>query len=414
MQLAIKVFKHFHSDSLYRNSIYLMMSTFILAVFGFVFWILCSKFYSTEQIGLATAMISVTNLIGSFSIFGFNYALIKYLPTTHNKNQLINTIFSIIGIISLVITGVYLMFINFFSPKLSFIVANPYYLVLFIALMIISSINIISDSVFIAYRSTFYVLVYNAGQSVIKLILPLALISFGSFGIFLSMGIGTTVALALTLLFLYLKFNYRTFIAFDKKIIKEIFSYSSINFVSGFIGTLPQMLMPLLITNQLGAKASAYYYMPMMISNLLYIIPATITRSLFAESFSLKTSVYSLTIKAIKITYALLIPAVIGTFVLGPYVLTVFGKNFSSEGKYLLYALAFSTLFAVINYVCSTIINIKGKLNILLAMSVLGTILTLGFTQLFIGQGLVGIGFAWLLSQIITAITYMGLVYFYR
>ena len=199
----------------------------------------------------------------------------------------------------------------------------------------------------------------------------------------------------------------------DKKIVKEIFSYSSINFVSGFIGTLPQMLMPLLITNQLGAKASAYYYMPMMISNLLYIIPATITRSLFAESFSLKTSVYSLTIKAIKITYALLIPAVIGTFVLGPYVLTVFGKNFSSEGKYLLYALAFSTLFAVINYVCSTIINIKGKLNILLAMSVLGTILTLGFTQLFIGQGLVGIGFAWLLSQIITALIYALIVYAY-
>jgi hypothetical protein len=50
-----------------------------------------------------------------------------------------------------------------------------------------------------------------------------------------------------------------------------------------------------------GAKFSAYFYLDMMIANLLYIIPMAISQSLFAESSYSETELKVYLKKAIKI-----------------------------------------------------------------------------------------------------------------
>jgi len=62
--------KEVMKDSLYRNSIYLMTSTLIMAVLGFVFWMVNARLFTTEQVGLATTIISVMGLITGFSVLG--------------------------------------------------------------------------------------------------------------------------------------------------------------------------------------------------------------------------------------------------------------------------------------------------------------------------------------------------------
>jgi O-antigen/teichoic acid export membrane protein len=55
------------------------------------------------------------------------------------------------------------------------------------------------------------------------------------------------------------------------------------NYFAGLIAIAPTAIIPILITNILGAKFSAYFYMDMMIANVLYVIPTSTTTSLFAE-----------------------------------------------------------------------------------------------------------------------------------
>ena len=55
------------------------------------------------------------------------------------------------------------------------------------------------------------------------------------------------------------------------------------NYTTELIGGLPNLVLPILITNLIGAKFSAYYYLDMMITGLLYIIPMAASQSLFAE-----------------------------------------------------------------------------------------------------------------------------------
>jgi len=60
-------------DPLYKNSIFLMLSSITGAGTGFVFWVIAARFYSAEDVGLASAVIAAMGLINLFwvSLIGF-------------------------------------------------------------------------------------------------------------------------------------------------------------------------------------------------------------------------------------------------------------------------------------------------------------------------------------------------------
>jgi O-antigen/teichoic acid export membrane protein len=179
-----KIYNHFMSDTLYRNSIFLMVSTGIMAFFGFFFWIINARLYTTEQIGLATTMISVVGLITSLGLLGLDIGLIRYIPKSERKSDQINTCFSTTTIATLFVTSIFLISLKTLSPKLVFIEENPYYLLLFIFFVVISTSNTLIDNIFIAFRNTKFILIKNTAFSVIKLTLPFFLVGMGAYGIF--------------------------------------------------------------------------------------------------------------------------------------------------------------------------------------------------------------------------------------
>src|SRR3989344_4999605 len=158
MRYVVKLVKHFHSDSLYRNSIYLMLSTFVMAFFGFFFWIINARLYSADDVGIATILISTMTLISNFALLGLGNGLIRFLPNSINRNDKINTSFTIVIGVTLLLTTIFILLINFFSPSLVFIKNNLIYSVIFILTVIITSVNAVSDNVFVAYRFTKYIL----------------------------------------------------------------------------------------------------------------------------------------------------------------------------------------------------------------------------------------------------------------
>jgi len=139
-----KFYNYLANDSLYKNSIYLMLSTGVTAVFGFFFWIINTRLYSAEQVGIGTTLISIMTLISSFSILGLRNGLIKYLPTSERKNEKINTSFILVGLTSIFISIFFLVFLKTFSPRLFFIRESIIFSLLFILAIVFCSLNIIS------------------------------------------------------------------------------------------------------------------------------------------------------------------------------------------------------------------------------------------------------------------------------
>ena len=197
MKTISKYYNYLASDSLYGNSIYLMLSTAIMAFFGFFFWIINARLFTPEQVGIATTLISVMTLISSFSLLGLGNGLIRYLPTSERKNKKINTAFTFVGLTSIVITIIYLLFIKIISPSLLFVRENVFFSLLFIIFIAFTSLANLSENIFIAYRSSLYVLLKNTIFSIIKIVLPIFLISLGAYGIFASVGIAMAISFLL-------------------------------------------------------------------------------------------------------------------------------------------------------------------------------------------------------------------------
>lgn len=407
--LVKRVYTHFASDSLYRNSIYLMLSTAIMAFFGFFFWMISTRLYASEHVGIATTLISIVGLISSFSLLGFNSGIVRYLPTSERKNQKINTSFALVAIASLSMGLIFLIFINIFSPKLLFIRENIFYAIFFIIVIVISSLNTISENVFIAYRASGYLLVKNTVFSIVKLALPVFLVSLGAYGIFASVGISIVVAFMFGLIILIIKFSYLFRPTISREVVKRMTKFSLGNYIAVFIGGLPAMILPILILNNLGAKFSAYFYMDMMIANFLFIIPLATSQSLFAEGSYIETELKIHLKKAVMIIFMLLTPAIIITLLFGKYILLAFGLDYSNEGFEFLQLLSVSCIFVSINSVIGTTFLVKHRLKELIFINIINAVLILGLSYFLISEELLGIGFAWLISQATISICYLYL-----
>jgi len=384
-----------------------MLSTGVMAVFGFFFWMINARLYSAEQVGIGTTLISIMALISSFSLLGLGNSLIKYLPTSDKKNEKINTSFMLVGLTSIFISIFFLVFLKTFSPRLLFVRESILFSLLFILFIVFSSLNIISENVFIAYRSSKFVLIKNTISSIVKLILPIFLVALGAYGIFMSIGIATAVAFLVSLIFLILRFNYLPKPMIHRIVVKKMTKFSLGNYIAGFIGGLPVMVLPILITNSIGARFSAYFYIDMMIASLLYIIPAATSQSLFAEgSYSERELKVHLN-KAIKIISLLLTPAILVTFLFGKYILLVFGKEYSSEGVIFLQILAISGIFLSINYIGNSIFYIKHRIKLMILVNFIGASIILSLSIMLIHQNLLGIGVGWILGQGISSVIYL-------
>ena len=414
-----EVFRKLYNDSLFRNSFYLMFATGVMAGFGFFFWLISAHLVSPEDIGIATSLISVLSIISIFSLIGFDSALVRFLAHSTQRNDKLNTGIILVGGVALMLGGIFILFVREISPQLSFIRENIFMSTGFILFCAMSAINILTDAVFLAYRQTKFSLIINAIFSFIKMLLPLAFVSWGAYGIFTAAAVGQSIGFVLSIAVIMWKFDYRPAFVINLDIINEVWKYCAGNYVAGALNLLPVTLLPLIITNHLGLKEAAYFYIVMMIGNLLYTIPHATTRSLFAEgSYDTQTIGVNMK-KSFKIISTLLVPATLILLVSGKYVLEFFGKSYSTDGILFLYIIAISGI-AVSGYsLFNSLFRLRKNLRALIIINIFyaGSIIFLSYALLSLG--LVGIGIAWLAGNALTcAVGYfflkrptVGLVY---
>jgi O-antigen/teichoic acid export membrane protein len=394
------------NDSLYRNSIFMIASTAVMSLFGFVFWMLAARLYSTADIGLATTIISVMGLITGLSVLGLNVGLIRYLPKSRDKSNKINTCFILVALFSIGVATLYVMFISYFSSDLVFIKENAIFAFAFIFFMAFAGVGSLIDSVFIAFRSTKYILVKNSVFSFLKIGGLFLFVGLGAFGIFVSWMLSLVVALGILFWILVVKFDYKPKLVFYDSIIKQMGKYSFGNYVAGFIGGLPLMILPIMILNKLGAEVVAYYYMPMMIAGLLFVVPFAVSNSLFAEGSYSEKDLRELVWKASKIISVLLIPGIILVWFFGDLVLGLFGVEYAVEGVGLLRILAVGGIFVAVDSVFVKILQIRKRVGVLAAVNVFRACLIFGGVWFFMDLGLVGIGYGWVVGVVGTSLVY--------
>lgn len=394
-------------DHLYRNAFYVIASTAVLAGFGFVFWIFAARLFKPESVGIATTLISVATLIGSFTQLGLNVSLIRYLPKSDNKSGIINSAYIIALIASIIAAVIFILKVNIFSPELTFLKDNPIYIISFIILMAGLSLNSLLESTYIAFRASGNILFKNTITSVLKLLFLFVFFAFGAYGIFSSYAGAVLIASILSFLILIYKHDYKPAFKINMGIVKKLAKFSLGNYISGFLYQAPQLILPLIILNHLHARVAAYYYIDTMILNLLIVIPSATSQTLLSEGAHDESLLKNHLFKAMKITAILLIPSVVVMFLLGGFVLRAFGAGYEKEAFNFLQILTLSSIPMSVVLFTNSIFRINHRTWFLILLNLIGCALILFGAEFFISYGLVGVGVGWLMGQSLSALVFL-------
>jgi O-antigen/teichoic acid export membrane protein len=393
-----KKLKEQWNDPLYRNSFYLLANNVIGSAIAFLFWVAAARLYTTEEIGIATALISASAFILMLSRMGFDFSIIRFFPT-RDKSDVFNTTIFVTSLVSLLLGIIFVIGIDFFSPNLS-VLKNNIYALVFLLYILLTSVTTFTGQTFLAMRKGNYFFLQNRIAD-FRIIFIFIFISWGALGIYNSFWVSVFFAFgaALFLLKSHLKLGF----SFKRDFFRESLKFSGGNYAASLFSSIPALILPLLVLNLLGVKEAAYYYISYAIASIIFMIPNAVSTSLFVEGShgeSLKKSV----VKSYTMIFVLLIPVVLITYFFGHFILSFLGKSYL-ESLELLKIFALSSFFVAIVSVYMSVKRVQMDIKSLMLVSIGTCILTLSLSPLFLLKfGIIGIGYTWIITYGIIAL----------
>ena len=164
-----------------------------------------------------------------------------------------------------------------------------------------------------------------------------------------------------------------------------------------------------MVLNMLGAEKAAHYYIAFAIASLIFMIPNSVATSLFVEG-SYGESLKSNTVKSLIAITGLLIPTVLFVYFFGDIILILFGKGYL-ESLELLRVFVLSSFFVSIVYIYLAIKRVQMDVGGIIILNALTCSLLLLSSYLLMPVfGIVGVGYAWLLSYGFATLVVVGLI----
>jgi O-antigen/teichoic acid export membrane protein len=390
------------SDHLLRNSFFIVASTATMGGLGFVFWLLGARLFTPHQIGLATTLTSATVLISYLSLLGFNSTFIRFLPTSDNRDAEINTGLTCVLLAGIVGATAYIVVVPWFVPALAFARDSVAYAAAFVVLTAFAGVNLVTDSVFIAYRAAKWnFLVDGLIQSGSKLVLLIALVGLGAYGIFAASGLAALIAVGFSLLFMVRSFAYKPRIQVSRVVLRRVFSFSAINHAASLLNIVPILLLPLIVIAGRGPAQAGYYYVAFQIATLFYTISYAISQSLFAEGSYEEVDLARLVRRSAKITCLAMLPAI--ALPLGSHLLLlVLGATYSQHAAATLAVLGLAVPAVSLNVWTSCLLRLTKQLTALVWSNVVFVVVLCGLAVAWVHRGLGWVAFAWLLGNLVS------------
>jgi len=399
-------------NSLLLNALYLMLSTFILGVSGFIFWAIVTRTHDTAAVGFATTLLSVSGLLSLLGLAGFETTFVRFLPTSDRKNDYINTGL-IVTTLSSAILAIGLGFIlPIVSPSLS-IISNPWAFSSFVFFTVVTALNILTNAVFLAFKHARYILIINILFSVVKIALPLFVIDGGALMIFTIAGSAQLFGLILSIIWMQRKFDYKISPILHMDTLRVVRKFSFSVYTSNTLSLIPPTLLPLIVLHYNGAENAAYYYMAFTIVSVLYTVVYATMQSVLAEGSHNATILRTHIATGSKLIILLLLPATLLTILLGNHLLAIFGAEYARGAGTLLQLLAIGSLPIAAYTALTTTFKVMKKIFPVVVMNTVSALIILGLSNWWLAHyRLEAVGWAWIIGN--TVACGIGMIYLWR
>lgn len=394
--------------SVFLSSFYLVSTTVIVSVLGYLFWVIAARKYTSLDVGVGASYINIVTLIALLGDMGFGITAMRYIALLGNESRsFINTVMVAEVVITSIISILFILVMPLWSEDLQLITSNGFYIVILIGSILALLLAQLFDKYYIACNKANFYFFRNILSGVIRVIYLLFIgTNFGALHIVYSVGLGSFLTLIISLFFFMPRTipSYSFRFEFSFKLIRERMSYALSNHGSQLLFALTPLLYPLVIVRLLGPEANAMFYLCWMIANILYIIPFSIATSTFAKIARSPVHDFGILWKYLILTVIGMVFFIPIFILLGPWILGFFGADYRLASGLLSWLFVLSIPYAI-NIFAVTFFRLNNNITGLLVVAGIPAIFSLVFMVAGSSIGsLPGVGIGLLLAQLIGVI----------
>lgn len=437
-QLYLRVAR---SDSLVRNSFYMMATTVVTAGLGYIFWIITARMFTSAQIGIASAVISLCSTVALLTYLGAGAILIERLHTYERSRQWTAMLVRICVATSMATALVAAIAIPVFARAHdygSFFRTAGALVIAILGSALWTLVNLFG-SAFVSARRAGGVLSVQALVSVVKLLLvvPAAALGLGAAGIVGAWVASAFIGVIVSALWFIPRLGLgrrppgsashravgirrrsaasgtelqrptyrgvrrnrapRSFSSFVRRLVGQHLTTAG--------GALTPLVLPTLVVLRLGVTPNAYFYITWMLGSIFFMVSPALSNALFAESVRTRSSLRVVIAKAFRVTSFLLIPAIIVMIASGKIILGLFGRSYAAEGYDLLVVLAISAIPDAVSNIAVAVLQATHRLVYSATLNIGIMITTFCCAWLLMPSlGILGAGVGWITAQVLGAI----------
>jgi O-antigen/teichoic acid export membrane protein len=345
------------TDSLFRNAISLVLNLAIKSGCGYGGLVLLTHVYSVQAVGLSAAAMSASSLVVGFTQFGTDYSLPRYLPTSKNREALINTLHTGIMLSTPVVSVIFLLLP---AAHKMYALGGWLFALVFIVISTVQAGVTFLGLVLSSDRASATLATVNIIPNAATVVAPPVFTVFGNLGSFLARGVTHPFSYIATAVTLARRgHRFRPALRFDA--LRGMIRFSLGMYVASTIGGLPPLLIPIIVLSRLGADGTAYWSIAYTVAMLFYLLPSMITRALMPEISSRPAERKLLLRKAALLIVALVFPALIIAYTFAPIALVVFGHKYVSSALVALRWLIAAGFISAINYLPGAVLFLAKK-----------------------------------------------------
>jgi O-antigen/teichoic acid export membrane protein len=258
--------------------------------------------------------------------------------------------------------------------------------------------------VLVADRASSKLAVANVIPNLAKLASPTAFTFLGDLGSFISRtayNLFSYIILAVVLV----RRGHRFRLTFRMSAVRELGRFSMGMYVASTIGSLPQLLLPVVALSRLGAAGTAYWSIAYLIATLLYQLPSVITQALLPEISSRPAERRSLLRRAALLICGLVYPALAIAFVAAPIALTFFGHKYLAGSLIPVRWLIAAGFITSLNYVTGAVLFLAKKSGVMTIVNIVDAIIVLGLAGVWASSP-TQVAIAWFIGDVANTVLF--------
>ena len=394
-------------------SVSLVGTQALTSVLGLAFWTLAARNFTTSDVGVAGAAVSMMLLLATLGSLGLGTLLIARLPLTDqgSRRVLVRTSLLAAGGTSGVLGAVVpLVAVHLFgADNLRPLVAGPLTVLGFATGTALMGVVLVLDQAVLTIGVGALQFERNVVASVVKVgVLALlgAMGVTGGMAIFLAWAVGTLVSLPLV--------SWRTrggrALQQDRRVadpraLKGLARMAASHHALNMTLQAALQILPIMVTVLLSARDNAYFNSAILVTGFVFALPYAVAISLFASASGSENEVLSRIQLTLPFSLAVSVLANIALYPLAGFVLGVFGQTYASEGVNILHALVLAGLPFVVKDHFIALRRVQGRTTE--AVWLLGGFLVVELAAAAIGAklgGTVGLCLAWVGVLMIEAV----------